>query len=305
MRIHGFGLSGPEATLLRGPPPPAARQWVRRELGPGSRILSVRARSGGTSSAVHVVTVEEAAGARRRLILRRYVRADWLEREPDLAEHEARVLQLLERSSVAAPRPVAVDPRGDRCDVPAVLMTGLPGRVRWSPRDLDAYLAQLVDQLLPIHAVSIPASVPIRDFSPYYQGCSLEPPAGTTCRDAWARAFEVHAGPPPVQERGFIHRDYHPGNVLWSGESLTGIVDWASASRGSPEADVAHCRVNLAHHLGYDTAERFLAIYGDRTGRSAFHPYWDLMTAVGMLDDADAHWRPALDEVVMRATARL
>jgi aminoglycoside phosphotransferase (APT) family kinase protein len=103
--------------------PPAARAWVRVQVGPRSRIVSERPRSGGTSSAVHAVTVEDGRGRRHALVLRRFVRAEWLAREPDLAEHEARVLDLLDGTDVAAPRLVAVDPHGAECDVPAVLMT--------------------------------------------------------------------------------------------------------------------------------------------------------------------------------------
>jgi aminoglycoside phosphotransferase (APT) family kinase protein len=305
VRIHGFGLDARETALLRGPPPAAARQWLRDELGPDARIVSVRPRSGGTSSAIHVVTVDDPSGERRHLVLRRYVRADWLELEPDLAEHEARVLALLDSTAVLAPRLVAVDPGGTRCDVPAVLMTHRPGRVRWSARDVPEYLEQLVDQLLPIHSVRVPPSAGIRDFLPYYVGWALEPPAGTSCPAAWERAIAVHAGPPPVHERDFIHRDYHPGNALWTGTGITGIVDWATASVGSPEADVGHCRINLARHLGHGAAEIFAARYRARSGRGECHPYWDIVAAVGLLDDADPDWLPALDDFVHRATARL
>src|SRR5882724_8262052 len=93
--VHGFDLDPEEEALLRGPPPPAARAWIRELLGPGTRIVSTHPRAGGTSSAVHGVTVDAPDGGRRELVLRRYVRADWLAREPDLAEHEAHVLDLL------------------------------------------------------------------------------------------------------------------------------------------------------------------------------------------------------------------
>lgn len=51
------------------------------------------------------------------------------------------------------------------------------------------------------------------------------------------------------------------------------------ASIGSPYADVGRCRVNLAHQFGQDAADRFLAIYQDRTGRQDYHPYWDIVAA--------------------------
>jgi aminoglycoside phosphotransferase (APT) family kinase protein len=101
--------------------------------GPGTRIVSVRPLTGGTFSAVHALIVEGPKERRQRLVLRRYVRADCLVREPDLAEHEARVLRMLESSTVSAPGLVAVDPTGRSCDLPAVLMTRLRGRIEWEP----------------------------------------------------------------------------------------------------------------------------------------------------------------------------
>jgi aminoglycoside phosphotransferase (APT) family kinase protein len=307
MAKYGFDLSPEDQALLRGPLPTAARDWVRAELGRGVRIVSSHSRAGGTSSAIHAVNVEDGRGARRQLIIRRYVRTDWLADEPDLAEHEARVLQLLEGTAVDAPELVAVDPTGDRCDAPAVLMTRLPGRIRWATRDLDRFLDGLVDEMLSIHAVDVPESVSIRPFRPYDEGKALEPPPGSSCPDAWWRAIEAHAGPPPTRERIFIHRDFHPGNVLWRGDAVSGVVDWCGASLGSPEADVAHCRINLSHALGYDAAERLTARYLERSGRAEYDPYWDLIDAVGMLDLAGTDFAPlpGVDEFVARAVARL
>jgi aminoglycoside phosphotransferase (APT) family kinase protein len=304
---YGFDLPPDERRLLRGALPSSVREWVRRQVGNGARIVSEHARSGGTASAVHAVTVDDAAGNRRHLILRRYVRADWLAQQPDLAEHEARVLELLAPTAVDAPRLVAVDPAGEECDVPAVLMTRLPGRVRWSPRDVDGFITRLVEAMLVVHAVPVPTGVAIRPFRPYDGGRDLTPPAGTTVPEAWRRAIEVHAGRAPSHDAVLVHRDFHPGNVLWSGSEVSAIVDWSSASVGAPEVDVAHCRVNLAVALGLDAADRFLAIYQQRTGRDEYDPYWDLQDLVGMIShiELEPEWLPADDELVRRAVARL
>lgn len=304
---YGFDLPPGEHRLLRGPLPAQTRDWVRRQVGKGARLVSEHARSGGTASAVHAVTVDDGAGARRHLILRRYVREDWLAREPDLAEHEARVLELLGPSRIAVPELVAVDPDGSECDVPAVLMTHLPGRVRWAPRDVDGFLARMVDAMLAIHAVPVPSDIAVRPFRPYDRGRPLVPPPGTTVPDAWQRAIEVHAGPVRSGETVLVHRDFHPGNVLWSGADVSAVVDWSSASVGAPEVDVAHCRFNLAVALDVDAADRFLEIYLERTGRDEYDPYWDLQDIVGAIShiELQPEWLPADDELVRRAVARL
>jgi aminoglycoside phosphotransferase (APT) family kinase protein len=304
---YGFDLSPEDHQLLRSRLPGRAREWVRGQIGTGARIVSEHARGGGTASSVHALTIEDASGTRRHLILRRYVRADWLAREPDLAEHEARVLDLLAPTHVDAPELVAVDADGSACGVPAVLMTRMPGRMRWSARDLDGYVAGLVDAMLSVHAVVVPPGVEVRPFRPYDLGRPLAPPPGTTVPGDWGRAIEVHAGPAPHHESVLVHRDFHPGNVLWSGPDVSAVIDWSSASVGAPEVDVAHCRINLAVSLGLDAADRFLARYLERTGRDRYDPYWDLQDLVGAIShiELDPEWLPADDELVRRAVARL
>ena len=62
---------------------------------------------------------------------------------------------------------------------------------------------------------------------------------------------------PPDDRACFIHRDYHPGNTLWTGGRLTGVVDWIGGSWGPPSVDLGHMRVNLTA-----VATRLLAVAG-------------------------------------------
>src|SRR5690348_12879166 len=101
--MHGFDPDAEEHKLLRGRPPRSAQRWVAQAVGPSARIRSVRALMGGNSSAIHLFVVEDRAGRVHRLVLRRYVRGDWLAEEPDLAEREAGVLRLLAGAAVPAP----------------------------------------------------------------------------------------------------------------------------------------------------------------------------------------------------------
>jgi aminoglycoside phosphotransferase (APT) family kinase protein len=95
--------------------------------------------------------------------------------------------------------------------------------------------------------------------------------------------LDLAQGPPPEAPRRFIHRDYHPANVLWQRGNVSGIVDWTNASMGPPGVDVAHCRINLAALAGVAIADRFLEAYSAVVGEtvSAWHPYRD---AVAVMD---------------------
>src|SRR2546425_8185439 len=122
------------------PPTPRARRWVEKVVGRGSKVVRVRRLGGGISSAMHAIDVRTAHGALTRFVLRRHLSFRLLEEEPDVAEREARNLQLVEKAGIAAPRLVAVDADGEECDVPAVLMTRLGGHLELKPRDIDAWL---------------------------------------------------------------------------------------------------------------------------------------------------------------------
>src|SRR5512133_4155116 len=67
-------------------------------------------------------------GDGRELVLRRWARPGWELDDPDLtAAREALVLERLADTPVPAPELVAADPDGAACDVPALLITRVPG----------------------------------------------------------------------------------------------------------------------------------------------------------------------------------
>ena len=303
--IYGIDLPPDEHGLLRGRPPAQALAWAASFFGPGARVRSARPLAGGMVSAIHALAIEDASGQVHRVALRRYVRPDLLVSEPYLAAREATALRFVARSSLPTPILLTTDLEAEFAGAPALLMTQLPGHIEWQPRDLATYLARLVEPLPSIHAIPVPDDCLIPPYDPY----ALEmrrPPRWASDPDMWWRAIEVFEGPPPIVERSFIHRDYHPGNVLWSRGKVTGIVDWGHASIGSPYADVGHCRVNLAYQFGQDAADRFLAICQDRTGRRNYHPYWDIVAAIGGMDESlDDEPNPSDERFLARAVAQL
>lgn len=262
------------------------------------------------STAMHAVDVMDAMGRRHRLALRRFVDAERLASDPWYApRREINALRLLTGAAVQAPRLVAVDPDAEECDVPTLLATRLPGEPPRAPRDLAPFLQQLAETLAAIHAVDGAAAASLPPYRPY-DPVPPRAPAWSRRPDVWERALAVVRGDPPRDPRRFIHRDYHPGNTLWSRGRLSGVVDWTAASWGPPSEDVAHMRWNLAVSHGVDAADQFLARWRALTG-AWHHPFWDLRDVIDVTFDLDPS-RPVqartivrLDEYVAAVVTRL
>lgn len=274
---HGERRRALTSRLLRRPPQQALR-WVERCL--GASITAVRAYPGATTSAVHGLRVVPGSGSGRAVtvVLRRYVIERINREEPDLAEREARVLRLLDRCDLLTPRLLAVDPTGRDAGAPSVLMSRVAGRPDLTPSDLDGWLHRLASVLPSIHEAPIGSADGVQDFVPY-RPSSWEPPGWLTDTRLWARALDVFHGPCLDPDRAFIHRDYHPGNVLWRRGRVSGVVDWQAASIGPRAADVWHCRANLLGGLGLDVADRFTAVWQSITG-DTYHPWAEAVMLV-------------------------
>ncbi len=229
-RPHGFDDDPATRRLLRSRPPRAALAWVEAAL--GVTVTAARPLRGGSASAVHLLRVQRGSGGAERVVLRRYVRPELNQEEPDIAEREARALRFVADldlgAGVATPRLLALDATGAHAGVPALLMSRLPGRVDWAPADADRWLERLARLLPAIHGGPLPPPGLIRPFAPYRQE-SYESPGWARWPSIWARAIERFHQPTPdgAGPAVFIHRDFHPGNVLWRRGSVTGVVDWA------------------------------------------------------------------------------
>jgi aminoglycoside phosphotransferase (APT) family kinase protein len=198
------------------------------------------------------------------LVLRWYGSTRHLEDEPDAVAREVAILQALAATSVPAPRLVAWSD-----DPPAVLATLMPGEPRMDLPDGGA----LLDLLRAIHDVA-PGPLARWTYRGYHEGVELERPAWWVDTDLWAVAVAQTMDARPIGPRVVIHRDFHPGNVLWTEDSISGVVDWGNACLGPAAFDVAHYRVNLAILHGPEAADGFLP--GD--------PAWDIEAAFGFLD---------------------
>lgn len=280
--------ASPTDDLLHRRPPGVALDWAVRSVGARARLLSVEPFTGGMSHANHALRVLDANRKVHEVVLRRWVRPDWRETDaPFSPEQEAATFDLLASSEVPAPRLLAADPTGRECDVPAILLTRSPGRHPARPADLATFVRQLALALPTIHGVDRDtARRTVPPYRPYFLDAERRPPVWTRAPTLWERAIEVATKDAPGDVTCFIHRDYHPGNTLWVAGRLTAIVDWTTASFGSPAVDVSHMRANLAMSYDGETADAFLAAYRDIVGPSStWQPYWDLRVGVDFLPD--------------------
>jgi aminoglycoside phosphotransferase (APT) family kinase protein len=288
-------------SLLR-PPPPEALAWVRDVAGRGSSIAAVRPLEGSSFLANDAVDIVDARGAVHRLVLRRWAGAGWEATDRDFdAAREATILRLLEASAVPAPRLVAADPAGERADVPALLMTRLPGRPPPDrPAELNQFLLELVTVLEAIHSVDGGAAELVPAYRRYHGPGELRPPRWSRDQAVWRRAIAVAHERPPPGRVCFIHRDFHPGNTLWARGRLTGVVDWTYGSWGAAAIDLAHLRWNLALDYGSRGANWALAAHKAVRGGGADHsPYWDVVDVLDLVAELDPADLPPRGELAL------
>ncbi|MEU9401927.1 alpha/beta fold hydrolase [Streptomyces sp. NPDC048242] len=263
----------------------ATRAWTDERLPEGRTVVNSCPLKGGWSSQMRALGLDDGT----ELVLRSFVKPFYRRHAPALLSREAAVLELLaDETGVPAPGLVAVDASGQHCDHPSLLMTKLPGRLRMDAPD-PAVLDLLAAQLVRIHAV-----VPERRPRGYEAWTWPERVRAAVSGGVWERAVEVIEREPPSYQGRFLHRDYHPGNVLFTGENaeprISGVVDWVETSWGPADLDVAHCSTALALLHGPEHGLAFRARYecqgGHGLANGPDHLYWRLLDALAYAPDA-------------------
>jgi aminoglycoside phosphotransferase (APT) family kinase protein len=251
-------------------PSAEALRWVAKTTAPGAHVTSVRRLTGGITSAMHVIALVDSVGRHHRRVLRRWVDVHSNDGSERVAQ-EAIVLDELERTSFSAPRLCGVDPDGDDCGEPALLMSFVDGHVVLVPHDPEDWLAQMASMLVRIHEIEIEAPA----AESWLDRENLITPPWTKRPDLWRDAFALVEEAPPTSRPCFIHHDYQPFNLLWRRGQLTSVVDWVFGSSGSPGIDVSHIRLNLSVLYSSAFARRFLELYESMSGMTV-ERWWDV-----------------------------
>jgi aminoglycoside phosphotransferase (APT) family kinase protein len=263
--------------------------WITAQLGSQSEIQKIAHLQGSTSSDLYSVQIHEKS-RKFNLVLRLLTNREWLQMEPDLAEHETAALTLAKTSGLSVPEVIACDKSGQQCEVPAILMTFVPGKVDLQPRNFDSWLKQMAAVLQLLHALD--GSDFGWQYFTYNNVMTLNIPSWSTQPKLWEHAIELVNQSPPPTKTCFIHRDYHPMNTLWHGEKLSGIVDWINACRGPAPFDLAWNRLNLMQMYGVEAADRLREHAISLCGAEVWHPYWDLMALIELLPGPPKIYQP-------------
>ena len=268
-----------------------ARGWIEQALGPRCTVVRARRLHGGVSSIVHDVTVSHASDSRRsHVVLRRTPRKSDVAGHDPVAEvaNEALALTRLHGRALA-PWPIAYDLTGEACGAVSLLQTRLVGRPVLVPADVRAWVGQLAIAVREVRDVDDDLTG-LQTFRPWFEPGVASAPTWSRARSAWTDLHdELLRSLPPGGPHGVVHRDLHPGNVLFRRDRLSGIVDWTHMGRGPAEVDVSRCRVEIALLAGIDAADAFL--HECRDVVPTYDLRWDALVVLEL-----APWLPRLLE---------
>lgn len=262
-----------------------AFEQIARKIDSHGRLLRAWKLQGGVSAQVTALELEGADGQMRRLIVRQHGEVD-LRQNPQIADGEFRLLQLLHSAGLAVPQPYLLDASGEIFPTPYVVIEYVEGTTDGAPASVTDCVVQLATHLFRIHLLDTSkldvSFLPAQAYR-YTRMIHERPPAFDASGDeARIRGVLEAAWPPPQRNRSvLLHGDYWPGNILWRNEQIVAVIDWEDAAVGDPLADVANSRLEVLWAFGVEAMQRFTQEYQALTGFDATNlPYWDLCAAV-------------------------
>ena len=256
------------------------RQWLEQNF--KSNVKEVKPLLGGTSSRLWLLTLAQENNE-ETVVLREYTVLKWLEEDPEIAEQEARNLISAECVPVQTPEFLLADPYAFKTVYPTVVMSYVEGEVVLEPADPSTWVEEMAITLARLHSNETEV------YNQYFR--YVDPAVKVTAEwskhpKAWQEAFSyLNTTKPPVSKQTFIHRDFHPTNILFKGTEVAGVIDWTDACMGPREFDVAHCRWNLTMLHGLELADDFLKAYLKHSTLESYDPYWDLEASLNVFSE--------------------
>ncbi len=200
----------------------------------------------------------------RGFVVKAFTDRSFVATYPDCVEHaEQAMAHVAKHTELLIPAIVATDPTGEIAGCPALIMTVVDGN------PLDVPTRRIFDRIIDV-AEQI-HTIPTGDFGwrhhRYNEPDDSFVPSWFSDGGLFAELSRRSAA--AISDDVFIHRDFHPGNFLFAGESVTGVVDWDYACVGPSGEDYGRTWLNLAADYG----ERISAVFASRAARR-LDPRW-------------------------------
>ena len=273
-------------------PDPSTLHSVIESLMPGAGIRSVEPLIGGIGAVMHRIDLISASGKLRSIVLRQLM-PEWGEGPDDLLRQVSTHAFLSEEGHVPVPGVLWNDATGDAFGRPAFLMQFVDGRPivgdLTDPIAVDALASTLCDihtlRRLPNHLESTRTERRHLEAFGVNRSHSELVDAETLRAALWDQVTDAETGV------ALIHRDYHGGNVLWDGATVTAVLDWPLAAIGSPHYDEAYAHADTWLAWGDETARHFRDRYRASSGSDLDEDrqrFWDLTAVVRFLPSPDS-----------------
>jgi len=277
-------------------PTPDQLERLANAMSPGGRLKHVRRLTGGLDNTMDVLDVTNVDGSCRRVVLRRY--GPW-RTGANVLEREITALRVAARGGVPAPEALWFD-EAAIFEQPTIVISYIDGEPVLQPQHSLDWADQMATALAQIHAISLTPAEQAKLWD-LHDSLFLEiRESGITDRflahvlgqELW-NLRKLALDRVELGQSTFLHRDYHPGQVLWRDGRLVGVVDWQDAAFGDPASDVAYCASDLTYCGFPEAADRFVETYRSITGRDlASLPFWNAVALGRPLPDI-AQWLPA------------
>ena len=279
---------------------PAALEALARYHLHTSRLLTAQKLAGGVSADVYRLEVERADGTHQQVVLR----AHGATHGGHGAALEHALLGAAHQAGLLAPRPIALDMSGQHWPDPCLLLDYIDGTIGVPQGEVDAGFRSMAEGLHKVHTASLAGfpALPLRlDPIPELIGFLPDGARWDGLRaDLERRGAAPFAGAPVL-----LHGDYWPGNLVWQGTRLVGLLDWEDAAVGDPLSDVACACLELRYKLGAPAMTAFVKAYeAHRPVDHARLSLWLAYVSAAALRYMGAWGLDATLEAHMRANAR-
>ena len=274
-----------------------------------ARLKSHRSLPGGYSADVTVLELETPVGVAQKLVHRLHGEVD-LRQNPNVASDEFRVLQLTHAAGLATPAPIYLDISEPLFPTPSLVLEYVEGITDLKPEDPADYVKHMARELARIHRMNTSGrdlSFLMRLEDNCAEAIGRQPDTPDISADdrqlleMLAPCWPLPRNNPPV----VLHGDYWPGNILWRDGHLAAVIDWEDTRWGDPLADLSNARFEILMLFGSETMDSFTRQYESLNPVDlGCLPWWDLFTALRVVNKLDFLATEDRDESMIRADHR-